>query len=146
MKIPMLKQTGRLIPLDEEGEDVLRDIPHGDEVMVEIRRPRNIRQHRLFFALLTLVVRNTEAFDSVEDLRDYIARKAGWGHYSHDPDGVRTWHSASMSFASMPQDDFNTRIWNTALDVIVAEILPMERETLEREVFDMIGIDYGEVR
>src|ERR1700722_14432479 len=66
-KIVMTKRgAGILIAADEDARTVLDRIKDGADVMVEVRRPRNVRFHRLFFKLLDLIVDNTDCFSSVE--------------------------------------------------------------------------------
>ena len=133
------KHFTSLRPTDESGQEFLRGLGTGEIVKVTVTRPRNVRFHRLFFALLNLVYENTETFASVEQVLTTV--KYGIGHFDTViVNGQEEKHPRSISFARMDQDQFR-QFWDRAVDYVIANILPANRADLEREVFEMIGID-----
>ena len=138
-KIAMTKRGGVLIAADDEARAVLDRIKDAVDIMVEVRRPRNVRQHRLFFALLNLLVENSDDFDNVEQA--LTAVKIGIGEADPIIDG-RTgktfWTVRSIAFESCDQDRF-TRIFDRALFLICQRWLGgMEMDELRAEVYRMV--------
>lgn len=41
------KHLGSLRPTDSSGEDALRKIGNGEVVSIEVKRPRNVKHHRI---------------------------------------------------------------------------------------------------
>ena len=140
MDLLVAKHLGSLRPVDDAGTEVLRSIKQGEVLRVEIKRPRNVRFHRLFFGLLNLVYENVEGYKSVEHLLTHV--KIGIGHADAmiAQDGTTIWHPRSISFAKMDEESFRA-FWNKAVDFIVLHILPVEKAELEREVFELLGIN-----
>ena len=54
-QILMERWEDGLIPLDADGMRALKDVPGRTIVRVSFAVPRNIRHHRMFFALLNIV-------------------------------------------------------------------------------------------
>ena len=79
MKFVCTKQGMTLRPAGVVGEGALRSIHDGDFVMVEVKQSRNLAHHQKFFALLDLVKRNQNKYQTTEDL--LTAVKICTGHY-----------------------------------------------------------------
>ncbi len=124
-------------PADEGAAELMRSIRLGECVSVEVKRPRNIQHHRLFFALLNLVFENQEHFKTVDELR--FALCIAIGHA--DPVVTRSgthMKPRSISFGKMDQAEFNT-FFDRAVNFICTEVLPgMDSEALRNEVEEMI--------
>lgn len=106
---------------------------------VKITRPRNIRHHRKYWALLTLVFDNLpeelEAhFKSVEDLHYEIKLQTGHRDKWVTMGGQEVWRVRSISFEKMDQTEFEA-FYDAAVDVIVRYILPgIEKEELINQI------------
>jgi hypothetical protein len=97
-----------LVPVDDDGADLLHKLKDGRDVGCEVIQRRNTRHHRLLFALLKLCVERLDAFPTV-DLA-LIAVKIGTGHFDAFIDkesGKSFYVPRSISFASMDQTAFN---------------------------------------
>jgi hypothetical protein len=131
------KELGCLRPADEEAEKVLRGIKMGECVTVSVKRPRNLQQLRLFWALMTNVWENQEHYKTPDEVCD--AFKFAVGHY----DVLRTKRGdekvlRSIAFPAMDQTAFDA-FFKRAVDFCVAEVIPgIGREELEREVLEMV--------
>jgi hypothetical protein len=138
-EIMLVKVPGGFRPADPRAEDTLKGIRAGEIVKAQVSRPRNPQQHRLFWAFLTLVQQNTDRWPTPEALLQAI--KIHLGHFDSVEmvDGRVVPHPRSISFGSMPQDDFR-RFMNDAIDLVVTRIIPgLDRADLEREIFEMVG-------
>ena len=142
----VVKSLGALRPVDEAGEAILRTLAQGELVEITLRRPRNLKHHRLFWALASLVweqMDNPDDFPSVEDLVTEL--KVVTGHYTKrliHMDGKR-WTvltPKSISFAAMEQPAFE-EFFERCCDWIIANVLPsVTQEELRAELEILVGI------
>lgn len=138
-KMLFRKTLGNLVPADDAAVAFLRKCKLGEMVMVEARRPRNLMHHRKLWALLNLVVENTERYSDADTLLD--ALKIATGHCKIYPstDGKTSYvKPLSISFESMDQDSFS-QFYERCLDLIAAKIIPgISSAALREEVESFI--------
>lgn len=132
------KELGRLVPADEAASAALAKIKLGADVQVEIKRPRNIKHHRKFFALMQLVYQNQEHYASLEHL--VAALKTAVGHCDLVPGktGVLVALPKSIAFHSMDQSAFD-EFYDKCIDIIAKHFLPgVDSDQLRSEVEELI--------
>src|SRR3990167_9321537 len=141
MRVLMARHLGSLRPVDEGGEDALRKLGQGELVMIELKRPRNIKHHRLYWALVTLVWQNMdgERYPTVEDLHAAIKISAGLRTRIELPDGTVGFIPGSIAFHKMNQDEFSA-FYERVCNLIAKHSLPVAVEDLKHEVELMIGV------
>lgn len=131
----VLRKTfgGYLVPVDEDGIEVVRGLPRDAEVMVDIRRSRNIKFHRKLFAMLDVVRHNQDHYKSTADLLDVCKLRIGHVRVIQTAQGeVRI--PASISFAAMDNDSFNA-FYKRATVWCCTEVIPgLSEEALARQV------------
>lgn len=138
----MARHLGSLRPVDEGGEDALRKIGQGELVMVEIKRPRNAKHHRLYWALITLVWQNMDGgrYPTAEDLHAAVKIAAGLRTTIVLPDGSVGYIPGSIAFHKMDQSEFDG-FYERVCDLIAKHFMPgVTSEELKREVSLMIGV------
>ena len=135
--IAMTKCSGGLRGSDQHADEFLAGIKEGSEVLVSIRRPRNIRHHRLLFAALQKIVENCDQWASVEVLLDELKLATGLAEVRVNLLTGRPYAvPASINFAAMSQDKFKpwfdqvvnilaTKALKTAPQAFLDEILAM---------------------
>lgn len=116
--------AGHLAPADEDAATVLQRIKVGEVVRAEVRRPRNVAQHRAYWAMCSLVAINHEQLRTREqvhtvlklltDTVDIVAMKST-GEILRVP--------KSISFGSMSQTEFED-YFSRAKDAVVEHLLP----------------------
>lgn len=111
--------------------------------MVEARRARNPKFHRKLFALLNLVVQNTDRYPSVDVLLFGLKIAVGHCDILIGTDGTsKFFMPKSISFESMDQIAFDA-FYDRAIDVICRCILPgTDSDALRAEVEQMISPTY----
>lgn len=135
------KHLNSLRPVDEGGEDALRKIGQGELVMVEVKRPRNLKHHRLYWALVSLVWQNMDGdrYPTAEDLHSAIKIAAGLRTMIQLPDGTVGFIPGSIAFHKMSQDDF-AAFYDRVCDLVAKHFLPgVTVLELKNEVAAMIG-------
>lgn len=156
MKVVLLAKRGKsLVAEDRHALDVLDAIKDGQNVKVSITVPRNLRHHRLFFALLrTVLDAQTEPrlFNSEKELLETL--KVACGHVEpyyksvaarNQDTGkmewtlVKEWRGASIDFSAMDQQAFRV-FFDRAVSVVLERILPnCPREGLEDQIYHCLG-------
>ena len=116
----------------------MRSLPPGKEVLVSVRTVRSIRQLRLYWALMNLLV-EFNLFPSREAASDTVKIASGHVDMRVMPvTGEVHMIPKSISFESLPQAEFN-EIFETMLNVICERWLtgtaPAE---LRREAYAMM--------
>lgn len=135
----MRKHHGALRPENAAAVAAVEKIANGATVKVSISQPRNMKHHRLFWALMRLVWENQEHYENVDHM--VVALKVALGHCDTviTKDGGTAYIPKSISFAKMDQTAFN-EFWDRCLHLICKYFLPgADREELTREVYRMIG-------
>jgi hypothetical protein len=111
-----------LVPQDQAGAELLAKIPLGEDLAVKIMRDRSLPQHRLFWSVLRYVAEASE-WETAEKL--LVALKIRLGRYDlmKLPSGKVVPVPDSISFAAMPQDDFQ-QFMDRSIAIICSDVLP----------------------
>lgn len=142
-----------LVPRDEAGQDVLRKVPIGDTVSVDVTRPRNLRHHQKYWVLCEAIAKalpEGHRFQTAEHVSAYL--KAATGHADVLPmkdiacphcGGITTGNAVyipgSISFAAMDQTAFND-FYDRCLQIIAKDILPgITADELRGAVEDLVA-------
>lgn len=78
MEIYLKKTLSGLKPLYDSDADQLAKIKIGEDVLATIKRPRNLRFHKKFFALLNLGFQNQDRYADFETFRFVMIMKSGF--------------------------------------------------------------------
>lgn len=140
MKLICTRELGTLRPVDDRGRDLLSKLKLGFHYQVEIKRPRNLQQLKLYWSLIHLVFENQTRYLTEDDLSD--ALKIAVGHCDNLilPDGRIAPRPRSISFAKTEQDQWQAFL--SAVIVLVRDtFLPTLSEgDLRRELETITGI------
>lgn len=135
----MRRKLGSLRAIDPMSAEVLERIPQDEDVKVEITRPRNIKHHRKFFALLNAIYPHQHLYPTRDSFRAAMTVALGFGETVKLPDGRAIIIPHSISFAKMDQAEFEA-FYERAVLLIVSRILPgVNRADLNREVEDILA-------
>lgn len=137
--IIMRRKAAKLEPVTEVDRELLLEIPEGADLTVRVSRSRSPRQHRLFWALLQIVVDNHDYYKRPEQLLEWLKVRLGYVEETVWHDGQVWFRTKSISFASMGQDQFR-KFFTESLDVITAEVIEgIDREAILTEMSMMLG-------
>jgi len=122
-------------PANPEAEAILKRIRNGDEFVVTVKRPRNLRHHKKFWALMNLVFENQGHYENVDNM--VAAMKTAVGHCDFMPskDGkTMIAIPKSIAFHKMDQKQFET-FYESCLSVIAKHFIPsIDKDDLRQEV------------
>ena len=133
------KYLGSLKPADELAAEAVRKIGAEEVVSVTIKRQRNVKFHRKFFALMNLVYQNQEHYPSLDIM--IAAFKVATGHcfpvIAKSDQTVMI--PKSISFAKMDETEFEV-FWDASVKIVIERFLPgVNRDDLEAEIMTMVS-------
>jgi hypothetical protein len=144
----MRRQGAHLVPADQLAEEDVLALNAGAEFLVEVRKARSPKHHRLLFALLRKVARSTPTPISEDALLSWV--KVRTGHVEYVPLGFGKSYAApaSIAFRNMDQAQFR-RFFDEVVNLIVTEVAPGMPDSFADEFIAMLdsnGRDAGAVK
>ena len=128
-----IKTLGGLRPGNQDAAEILSRYKVGDMVTAEVKKPRCLSHHRLYWELCRIVAANMNGDFSAEIVSDVIKIRAGYCTVVRTKKG-EVFAPKSISFAAMDQIEFRS-FFDRALAVVVNDILPgVDSAALEAEV------------
>ena len=128
MKIYCRVTQQGLLPLYGSDYDEHKRLKEGDEVLVEIKRARNVKFHKKYWALLRLTIDNMpeEVLDNyhihtAEDLNRIVKYFLGYADLVQVGE-LQYLQERSIAFDKMSESDFET-FYKRAVQLIVADFL-----------------------
>lgn len=133
MKFHVIKTQTGLKPCYESDYENYIKIPLGETFEIEFKKQRNLKFHKLFFALMRMTFENQEAYSNLNDLRRDLTITAG---YYNETANVLTGevfkHAKSISFASMDNIEFSELY--EAIKTVIIQWLGITNEQIEEEI------------
>jgi len=121
-----------LLPVSKDARALLVAIKEGATLFVEVWTPRNMAQHRKYFAILNNVVEATGRWTSTEHLRrDILISLHRYDEHVNEFTGEIVKVPHSMAVASMPREDFENLYDETIR--LLTEALGADPEMLLQE-------------
>ena len=105
-KIYLRKQLGVLKPVSQIDVDALYKLKEGEIYSCEIKKPRNVGFHRMFFAMIGLCFENQDVFSNVDNFREEMLKASGHFTSYQNHKGIMVYQAESISFSNMKQDEF----------------------------------------
>lgn len=121
-----------LMPFSKEAREMFAKIPEGAVIFIEVWLPRNMAQHRKYFAILNNVVEAAGKWTSTEHLRrDILIALHLYDEHVDQFTGEIHKVPRSMAVASMPKAEFEQLYSDTIK--LLAEALGADPELLTQE-------------
>ncbi len=141
-------QGGALIPADDESAEALTRIKAGDMVRVKWSRPRNVKFHRKFFAMLgvgfdaweppELAHKGLPVQKNFERFRKDVVIAAGFYEPVANLKGEVRAEAHSISFGNMEEDEFE-KVYGAVANVLLQKVLRnYTRGDLDRVVEELL--------
>ena len=133
MKVFIVKQLDNSFkPAYDSDIEQLRKVKAGDIVECEIKRKRNIKFHKKFFALLDLVFKNQEKYNNIDHLRKDLTIASGFYEQHITFTGQVRTEPISISFSNMKQHEFD-KFYTSILDTII-KYFKFDKESIEEYI------------
>lgn len=118
MKIQVIKTHLGIKPAYNSDLENFKKIPLNEVFEIEYKKKRNLRFHRLFFALLNKAFDNQELFTNLDDMRYCLLLEAGISEEKVNPITSEIFKvPKSLNFASMDEIEFNL-VYSSVKDYI----------------------------
>lgn len=138
-EIVMRKRGRRLEPVDPMSEEDMDHLPADRDLLVSAKAPRNLRQHRLAWALAQKLAEACDYLHDREDAMDYLKIRAKHVRMIAEPSGKVHLIPRSIAFGSVDQVKFS-RLFNRMVWVVCNEILPgLDEGALRAEIEAMVS-------
>ena len=123
MQVLLTRSISGLKAADLRAAEELSKIKPGQEVRCEIRRVRNPKQLRLYWALIDACWQHQDRYAAKQDLSDVIKVAVGHSDQVVTKSGEVVARPKSIAFGNMPQDaweDFFSRV----IEFVCQRIIP----------------------
>lgn len=144
-----------LIPVDPEAVKLVASTKLGEGFTVEVKKARNIKFHRLFFALLNFAFemwdppaerefRGQPIQKNFERFREEVLILAGHYEPTYSVDGSLKLQAKSIAFANCDEHEFRG-VYSAVLDVVWERIFRQAQFRSREEVEAIVGqlLAYG---
>lgn len=128
MEIHLVRTSTGLRPYTDDDYEEMKKIKVGSIVKANIVRPRNVKFHRKFFALIRaawdcLTEQQRTNLRSVDTFREQLLITSGFSEPLYDLNGQKFLERAkSISFAKMDEPAFN-KVYSRCLDTILTILM-----------------------
>lgn len=137
--ILMQRRGTFLVPEAPMDSEALSRYPSGARLRVTVTQPRSIQQHRLYWAMLALVVDNLDQPVTAEALHEWVKLKLGHVSQIKLRSGEIVEVPASVAFDKMDQAAFRD-FFDRAVTLLTEHVIPgLRKADLEREARLMLG-------
>ena len=128
------KTPAGFVPVSAASRDFHAKTKLGQTVVLKGRRPRNPKHHRKLFALLGLVVDNTDLFANTDDALIALKAVLGRGHWDKPAWASKeVFYPESIAFDAMSQDEFEP-FYEAAVAAVRRWWLPVNDDELREAV------------
>jgi hypothetical protein len=136
MKFLVQKTAYGLQPVFNSDYEKLKEskLKMGEVYEVEIKKKRNYKFHKKFFALINLCHENQDIFDYYDDTREYLTIKAGYYRKIMMPNGNIQVRAKSISFATMDEIEFE-ELYQRVITA-ACNFIGIEKEDLLNEILN----------
>lgn len=133
-EIHVQKHFGTLAPADEQAEEIIKGMKHGQVMRLKYSFPRNYENHKRFFAFIKTTFDMQEFFDNIHHYRKWLVMKSGHYVTIQTPNGKTIFDADSIAFEKMDETEFR-QVFSDCIDAFIgAWGDKITREELERVV------------
>ncbi len=138
-EILMQRHLNAFRPIDAEGLDYLATVKPGETLRADMKRMRNPRQHRLYWAAVNLCFQHQERYPTRAQLHAAIKCWLGYCDEFEGPNGRLISIPKSIAFGNMPQDAW-VEFFEAFIKLICERIIPNTDDAeLRAELESMVG-------
>ena len=137
-----LKRTlGGFAAADDASLDAIRSYRLNDIYRATVVRPRNLKNHRRYWALVNMCFQNCEGYKSPDQLHQHLKILAGHCMPVVSKATGETWLIPnSISFGSMDEAEFQA-FWGRCIKAVCEHILPgIEIDAVQYEIEKILGV------
>lgn len=133
VKLLFKKSLRGLEPADEVSIETLKRFKLGESAWIEVKKARNVKFHRLYFALLNLTFENQERYTNFEHFRKAVQIAAGHVEELITLDGEVLLQPKSIAFDQLDELGFQV-VFSETMKVCAKLLGDLDLHELEMEV------------
>lgn len=138
-KLYLKKKNGVLVPSLPIDEETFQQWKEGEILECNIRKPRNIKFHRLIFAFFNCIFELQEKYDTLEDLIVEFKLRAGYYQEHISVKGVVIYIPKSISFEKCDEIQIN-KLYDKFIDIAIKYFVPlMTRKDIDNAVLTILS-------
>lgn len=122
MKTFWAKDGNCLRPSSEEAEQYLAKIAQGEEVQAEIKRPRNLKFHKRFMKMCSLIAENAPGNYTPREIAGLLEIRTGHVKIVKAKGEIHQWPE-DINFAAMDEVEFE-KLVNDCTQYVFEAIIP----------------------
>ena len=139
MQVLLTRSISGLKAADHLAAEELSKIKPGQEVRCEIRRVRNPKQLRLYWALIDACWQHQDRYAAKQDLSDVIKVAVGYCDEVTTKTGRVVARPKSIAFGNLPQDAWED-FFGRAIQLVCERIIPGTRDAdLRAHLEELVG-------
>ena len=150
MEVNVVRTTWGFAPAFDEDKEALKKIKVGEQRQIKLTMPRNVKFHRKFWGLLSVVFENMTSYHfktasgqefeikNTTDLCWHVKMQQGLYEQRMSLGGKIIYEAKSISFAKMDNAEFET-FYNNSVDVLLKYFIDCEKEDLLNMVLTEFG-------
>ena len=139
MKLHCVRTISGLVPCDERDRDLLSKLKIGKIVSVEVKQSRNIKELRLYFALIHLVFPQQSTWETEDDLDDAIRCAVGHCTKMTLKSGEIMVRPKRLAFGKLDQMQWRD-YFDRVMRLVTTKIIPgLDAGDLRRELEEITG-------
>ena len=127
-----------LVPDDADAIEYAQTAKEGQLFVIDLKVQRNVKQHKLFWALMHFVADNSEKYSNANDLVRHLKIATGNVREFYGYDDKMYIEAVSMSYASMDQIKFQ-RFFKSCIDIICSRFEPNLSDALRKEFWSYLN-------
>jgi len=127
-----ISEDKKIIPMNDSDYEKLGRIGFDEFYYIDIKKPRNPKFHRMFFALLNLGFQNQEKYKEFEAFRGVMIMEAGYYTRAVSSNGTELFWPKSISFESMDQMEFKS-LYDSVL-INICKMIGTDKEIVLMEL------------
>lgn len=133
MDIFLTKTLSGLSPSDEEAKQAVRRWKVGETLKCSVKKPRDYKNHKRYFALLNLTFENQDRYTSFEHFRKAVQLAAGHVDELITIEGEVVFLPKSIAYDSLDEMEF-CRVFGEAMTVCAKILGDLDLDELRVEV------------
>lgn len=133
MDIFLTRTLTGLTPADEEAKQAVRRWKMGETLKCSVRKPRDYRNHKRYFALLNLTFQNQERYTSFEHFRKAVQIAAGHVDELITIDGEVVFMPKSIAYDALDEMEFS-KVFAETMTVCAKILGDLDLDELRIEV------------
>lgn len=133
MDIFLTKTLNGLAPSDEEAKQAIRRWKVGETLKCSVKKPRDYKNHKRYFALLNLTFENQDRYTSFEHFRKAVQLAAGHVDELVTIEGEVVFLPKSIAYDSLDEMEF-CKVFGEAMTVCAKILGDLDLDELRVEV------------